>query len=164
MAGSVATVLACMRRPDIASDAVWRKVGVGAPSGRVVVVKSSSECSFAMIVASAENIRNSSIKCGYEASVRCLRIRRLASTHGVTEPLRSRHENDLGAHCVHDTVTVSRSTGPDDGRWKHQSTCRGGRHRRLKRPFWHACAAPASPLIRSGARLASVHHQAAWWW
>ena len=106
-----------MRRPDIASDAVWRKVGIGAPSGRVVVVKPSSECSFAMIVASAENIRNSSIKCGYEAFVRCLRIRRLASTHGVTEPLRSRHENDLGAHCVHDTVTVSRSTGPDDGRW-----------------------------------------------
>ena len=153
-----------MRRPDIASDAVWRKVGVGAPSGRVVVVKSSSECSFAMIVASAENIRNSSIKCGYEASFRCLRTRRLASTHGVTEPLRPRHENDLGAHCVHDTVTVSRSTGPDDGRWKHQSTCRGGRHRRLKRPFWRVCAAPASPLIRSGARLASVHHQAAWWW
>ena len=142
MAGSVATVLACMRRPDIASDAVWRKVGVGAPSGRVVVVKSSSECSFAMIVASAENIRNSSIKCGYEASFRCLRTRRLASTHGVTEPLRPRHENDLGAHCVYDTVTVSRSTGPDDGRWKHQSTCRGGRHRRLKRLFWHACAVP----------------------
>jgi hypothetical protein len=153
-----------MRRPDIASDAVWRKVGVGAPSGRVVVVKSSSECSFAMIIASAENIRNSSIKYGYEASVSCLRIRRLASTHGVTEPLRSRHENDLGAHCVHDTVTVSRSTGPDDGRWKHQSTCRGGRHRRLKRPFWHACAVLTPPLIQPGARLASVHHQAAWWW
>ena len=164
MAASVATVLACMRCPDIASDAVWRKVGIGAPSGRVVVVKPSSECSFAMIVASAENIRNSSIKCGYEASVSSLRTRRLASTHGVTEPLRSRHENDLGAHCVHDTVTVSRSTGPDDGRWKHQSTCRGGQHRRLKRPFWHAYAVPTSPLIRPGARLASVHHQAAWWW
>jgi hypothetical protein len=43
-----------MRCPDIASDAVWRKVGIGAPSGRVVGVKLSSECSFAMIVASAE--------------------------------------------------------------------------------------------------------------
>ena len=77
LAASVATVLASMRCFDITSDAAWPKVGIGAPSGRVVGVKPSSECyhSREMIATSQawslKNIRGAVLRTGSAAPSLC---------------------------------------------------------------------------------------------
>ena len=62
------------------------------------------------------------------------------------------------------TVLFSTVSTPTDYLETGEFCGHSERWRGLTRLFWRVCAAPTSPLMRSGARLASVHHQAAWWW
>ena len=80
-----------------------------------------------MIIARVENVKESIIVCVFETTAGRLVVVMAAAARAVVGVLRSRLFADLGAHRGVETVAVSRSKCPCDGRWRHRMTGRDGR-------------------------------------
>ena len=80
-----------------------------------------------MIIASVENVKESIIMCVFETTAGRLVVVMAAVARAVVGVLRSRLFADLGAHRGVETVAVSPSKCPRDGRWRHRMTGRDGR-------------------------------------
>ena len=90
--------LARIRHPGIAPDMAKRVSDAAASADRAPRVNSPSERSFAMIVASVEGVRESTIVCGFEPTGGRLDIVMAAVARVVVGALRFPHGADLRPH------------------------------------------------------------------